>query len=54
MRVTMKQKDLARLFGRCGEVEKVWFRSIPVERGKMGPKASFILKNVPNSLMQFQ
>lgn len=42
------------MFEKYGTVDKVWFRSVPVESNKMGPKASFILKKVALSMMQFQ
>jgi hypothetical protein len=31
-------------FNKYGKIEKVWFRSIPVEENKIGKKASHILK----------
>jgi len=44
--ISFKQKELQKVFDRFGAVDKVWFRSVPVESNKMGPKASFILKKV--------
>lgn len=43
--VTCKQKDLKKLFEKYGKIEKIWFRSVPVEQNKKGKKANFILKN---------
>ena len=40
----MKHKDLKQLFAACGRIEKVWFRSVPVEQNKLGRKANFILE----------
>lgn len=31
------------MFKECGKIEKVWFRSVPVEQNKLGKKANFIL-----------
>jgi hypothetical protein len=44
--ISFKQKELEKVFEKFGAVDKVWFRSVPVESNKMGPKASFILKKV--------
>jgi nucleolar protein 12 len=41
--VSLAHKDLKRLFASCGKIEKVWFRSVPVEQNKLGKKANFIL-----------
>jgi hypothetical protein len=35
---------LKALFKKYGEIEKIWFRSVPVEQNKMGKKANFVLK----------
>lgn len=44
--VSYKHKDLKKLFSSYGKIEKVWFRSVPVEQNKLGKKANFILKNL--------
>lgn len=41
-----KKKNIKRLFAQHGEVEKVWRRSIPVERGKLPVIAAVALKKV--------
>ena len=47
IKIDSTKKDIKGLLQPFGEVEKVWFRSIPVEQSKIGPKAAFILKKVP-------
>lgn len=42
--LSFKQKDLRNMFSQYGTIEKIWFRSVPVEQNKLGKKASFILK----------
>lgn len=41
--ISFKHKDMKQLFRECGKIEKVWFRSVPVEQNKLGKKANFIL-----------
>jgi nucleolar protein 12 len=42
--LAFKHKDLKNLFKNYGKIEKVWFRSVPVEQNKLGKKANFILQ----------
>ena len=37
---------ILRAYSRVKKIEKIWFRSIPVEEGKLSIKASVILKKV--------
>lgn len=60
MHLQTKHNELKNLFSKYGKVEKVWFRSIPVEVNKMGRKASHVLKkyiegaNVMNAYVRFE
>jgi len=42
--IATKRKDIKELLEHYGEVEKVWSRSVPVERGKLPIKAAVALK----------
>ncbi|CAG9333944.1 unnamed protein product [Blepharisma stoltei] len=42
--ISTKKKQIKKLFGQYGEIEKVWERSVPVERGKLPIKAAVALK----------
>ena len=44
--VNCTRKDLKKLFGQWGKIDKVWFRSVPVEANKKSKKANFILGNL--------
>jgi nucleolar protein 12 len=40
----IKPAEVKKYFKDCGSVEKIWFRSVPVDKGKMPQKAAVVLK----------
>jgi len=40
----LDKKHLQKHFKECGKIEKIWFRSVPVEEGKIPTKAAVIMK----------
>jgi nucleolar protein 12 len=44
LELSTTHRELKKHFAKYGKIEKVWFRSIPVEANKMGRKASHLLK----------
>ncbi|EGR29817.1 RNA binding motif protein 34, putative [Ichthyophthirius multifiliis] len=52
--INAKSKDIQKIFKQYGKIEKIWFRSIPVEKSKIGKKAAIMLKQVKYDQQQNQ